>query len=102
MLLLSFILILYFSIGTVVKNTFDKILYNGARNLEFVIFRPPPAGRMLRWLKEHLRNTLTDEDIEKAEKTIETAFKKRDIGDIMDDIMERVFFIEPVYAQVRK
>ncbi len=102
MLLLSFVLILYFSIGTVVENTFDKILYNGARNLEFVIFRPPPKGRMLNWLKSHLKDVLTDEEIEKAENVIDAAFRKRDVGEIFDDVMERVFFIEPVYAQVRK
>lgn len=102
MLLLSFALILYFSMHTVVENTFDKILYNGARNLEFVFFRPPPKGRMLNWIKGHLKDILTEEDIEKAEKVIETAFRKREIGDIMNEVMERVFFIEPVYAQVRK
>ncbi|MCP5105148.1 MAG: HAMP domain-containing protein [bacterium] len=102
MLLLSFVLILYFSIGTVVENTFDRILYNGAKNLEFIISRPPPGGRMLKWVKRHLRDVLTEEEIQKAEKVIEMAFKKRDVGEILDDVMDRVFFIEPVYAQVRK
>lgn len=102
MLLVSFVVILYFSLHYVLENTFDKILYNGTRNLEFVIFRPPPAGRMMNWLKGHMKGIMTEQEMEKAEMVIDTAFKQRDIGEILDDVMERVFFITPVYAQVRK
>jgi heavy metal sensor kinase len=102
MLLVSFVVILYFSIHYVLEKTFDKILYNGTKNLEFVIFRPPPAGRMIDWLKGHMKGILTEQEMEKAEMVIEKAFRQRDVGEILDDVMERVFFINPVYAQIRK
>lgn len=102
MLLVSFVVILYFSMHYVLENTFDKILYNGTKNLEFVIFRPPPGGRMMDWLKGHMKGIMTEQEMEKAEMVIEQAFRKREVGEILDDVMERVFFINPVYAQIRK
>jgi len=102
LLLISFVSIVYFSMNYALVNTFDKILLNGARNLEFLVFSREPHKRLSRLFSESLKGVLTQDRIDEAERVIEQTFKRRPLGEVLDEIMERVFFFQPVYAQVGK
>lgn len=102
LLLISFASIVYFSVNSTLVNTFDKILLNGAKNLEFIIFSRNPKKRMARWFREGVKDILTRNQIEEAEKALENMIRRRPLDEVLDEILERVFFLQPVYAQVGK
>ncbi|MCP4147705.1 MAG: hypothetical protein GY757_08135, partial [bacterium] len=105
MLLISFALILYFSINSILGNTFDKIMLNAARSLEYSIFMPKGKKRAMDRIRDELLKSMSKEDVEFATRfmpKIEGFMKKVSIQDRLNHRVERVFFFKPVYVQIRE
>lgn len=102
LLLISFASIVYFSMNSLLLTTFDKILLNGAKNLEYIVFSRGPQKKLSQWFRRGLKDILTQSQIDEAEKVLEKMRKRRPLREVLDEIMDRVFFFQPVYAQVDK
>ncbi|MCP4216052.1 MAG: HAMP domain-containing protein [bacterium] len=103
MLLASVVFIFVFSMRVIAENYFDKLLFNGAKNLEYAVFRPPKTKKIVEHLTRELGKDLSKEELDMAAILMEKAgeiLKRRNIEERLDEIMDRVFFFKPVYAQM--